>query len=74
MQVIHTRDCLTAWGTSIYSIGSRSQVYGLFLEEFPVSHGDTVDDKHYFSSPDGRSVEEDHPNFRGLATSMRFRS
>ena len=25
-----------------------------FLEGFPASHGDTVDDEHNFSSPDGR--------------------
>ena len=46
---------MVTWGTSIYSIGSRSQVYGSFLEEFLTSHGDTVDD-HCFSSPsDGQS-------------------
>ena len=39
-----------------------------------MSHGDTVDDEHYFSSPYGRSVGEEHPNFRGHATSMRPRS
>ena len=42
-----------------------------FLEEFPTSHKDTVDDEHCFSSPDGRSVGEDHPDFRGHATGMR---
>ena len=33
-----------------------------------MSHGNTVDDEHCFSSPDGRSIEEEHPNFRGHAT------
>ena len=40
-------DCLITWGTSIYNIGSRSQVYSPFLEEFIASHGDIVDDEHY---------------------------
>ena len=45
---------MIAWGTCIYSIGSGSQVYNSFLEDFPASHGDTVDDEHYFSSLDGQ--------------------
>ena len=64
------RDCIVTWSTSIYSIESGSQVYGSFLEELPASHGDTVDDEPYLSSPDGRSVEDDHPEFRGHATGM----
>ena len=36
-----------------------------------MSHGDTFDDEHCFSSPDGRSVKEDHPDFRGHGTCMR---
>ena len=39
-----------------------------------MSHGDTVNDEHYFSSPDGQSIKEDHPDFRGHATGMRSRS
>ena len=74
MQVVHTGDYLVTWGTSIYSIGSGSKGYDPFLEEFPVSHGDIVDDKHCFSSPYGWLVGEDHPDFRGHATSMRSRS
>ena len=54
-----------------YSIRSRFQVYGSFLEKFSVSHGDKVNDEHSFSSIDGRSVREDHPNIRGHATGMR---
>ena len=37
----------------------------------PASNGDTVDDEHYFSSLDGRSLGEDHPDFKGHATGMR---
>ena len=35
-----------------------------------MSHGDIVDDEHCFSSLEGRLVGEDHPDFRGHATSM----
>ena len=45
-----------------------------FLGELTTSHGDTVDDEHRFSSPDGRSIRVDHPNVRGHAESMRLRS
>ena len=63
-------DCLITWSTSVYSIGLGSQVYGSFLEEFLVSHGDTVNDEHSFSSLDGRSIREDHLDFRGHDTGM----
>ena len=46
----------------------------LILEEFPESHGDTVDDEHYFSSLDGWSVGEDHLDFIGHASGMRLGS
>ena len=36
-----------------------------------MSHGNTVDDEHCFSSLDGRSIREDHSDFKGHATSMR---
>ena len=39
-----------------------------------MSHGDTVDDEHSFSSLDGWSVKEDHTDFRGHVASMRPRS
>ena len=71
LQVVRTRDCLVTWSTSVHSIKSRSQVYSSFSEEFPASHGDTVDDEHIFSSPDERSVRVDHPDIRGHVTSMR---
>ena len=48
LQVVHTGDCLVTWGIDIYSIGSGSQVYDPFLEEFPRSHWDIVDDEHCF--------------------------
>ena len=53
------------------SIRLESQVYDSFLGEFPESLGDAVDDEHCFSSTDGRSVREDHPDFRGHATGIR---
>ena len=74
LKVVYTGDCPIAWSVNIYSIGWGSQVYDSFLEEFPKSHRDIVDDEHYFSSLDGRLVGEDHPNFRGHATGMRSRS
>ena len=52
-QVIHTGDCPITWSASLYSIGSGSHVYSSFLGEFLASLGDTVDDEHNFSSPDG---------------------
>ena len=36
-----------------------------------MSHGDIVDDEHCFSSPDGRSVGNDHPDFKGHDMGMR---
>ena len=39
-------DCPITWSTSIYNIGSGSQVYDSFLEEFPASHGDIIEDEH----------------------------
>ena len=44
------------------------------LEEFPKSHGNTVDDEHCFSSTDKRPVGEDHIGFGGHAPGMRLRS
>ena len=35
-----------------------------------MSHRDTIDDEHCFSSLDGRSVREYHPDLRGHATGM----
>ena len=52
LQVVGTKYCPVTWSTSVYSIGLGSQVYDSFMEEFLVSHGDTVDDEHNFSSPD----------------------
>ena len=54
------------------SIGSGSQVYSSVLEEFPESHGDTVDNEHCVSSADRWSVGEDHTSFRGHTVSMRL--
>ena len=68
------RDSPLAWSVSLYHIRSGSQVYDSFLEEFPKSHGDAVDDEHCFSSTDGQPVRDDHPNIRGHATRMHPRS
>ena len=70
LQVVYIRDCPVTWSASLYSIEPRSQVYSSFLGEFPTSHGNTVDDEHCFSSSNGRSIREDHLDFRGHATSM----
>ena len=74
LQVVRMGYYPVTWSASIYCIGLGSQVYESFLEEFPTSHGDTVDDEHCFSSTDGRLVKEDHPNFKGHATGMHPRS
>ena len=70
MQVIHARDCLVTWSTSVHSIGQGSQVYGTLLEVFLEGYRDAVDDEHRFSSTNRWSVGEDHIGFRGHATSM----
>ena len=57
-------DIILLHGTSVHGIGSGSQVYDSFLEEFPMSHVDTINYEHNFSSPDGWSVGEDHPEVR----------
>ena len=72
LEVVRTGDCSVTWSVSVHSIGSGSQVYSSFLGEFPTGHGDMVDDD--LSSLDGRSVREDHPNFKGHAMSMCPRS
>ena len=72
MQVIHARDCLVTWSTSVHSIGQGSQVQDTLLEEFPEGHGDSIDDKYCVSSIDGWSVGEDHTCLRGHAASMRL--
>ena len=74
LQVVYMRDCPVTWSASLYSIGQGSQVYGSFFGEFLASHGDIIDDEHCFSSINGRSVREDHPDFRGHATAKRPRS
>ena len=36
-----------------------------------MSHRNTVDDEHCFSSSDRRSIREDHPDCKAHATGMR---
>ena len=64
-------DLTVAWSASLHSIGSRSSVYGLVLEEFPEGHGDTVVDEYRFSSSDGWTIRADYSDFRGHVMSMR---
>ena len=59
------------WSAIVHSIISGSQVCSSFFKEFLEGHGYTIDDEHCFSSTNGRSVKEDHPDFRRHATSMR---
>ena len=68
LQVINTRDFPVTWSASLYSIGPGSQVYDSFFGEFPASHRNTFDDEYCFSSSDGRSIREDHPDIRGHAS------
>ena len=42
------RDRPVTWSSSLYRIRPGSQFYGLLLEEFPESHGNTIDDEHCF--------------------------
>ena len=72
--MLYIRKIFRLHGVPVSSIGSRSQVYDSFLEEFPESRRDTIDDEHCFSSLNGQSIGEDHPNFRGHATTMRSKS
>ena len=44
-----------------------------FWQSFQRAIG-TVDNEHCFSFPDGRSVRENHPDFRGHASGMRLGS
>ena len=70
LQVIHMTDYPVTWSVSLYSIRPGFQVYSSFLGELPTSHGDTIDVKHCFSSPDGRSIRENHLDVRGHAMGM----
>ena len=45
-----------------------------FWESFEKSHRYAIDDEHCFSSTEGQSIREDHPDFRGHATGMHPRS
>ena len=68
---IYMRDCSVTWSANIYRIGPGSQVYGSVLEEFPESHGNTIDDEHYFSSTNRHSVRKTYTGFGIHATRMR---
>ena len=74
LQVIHTRDRPVTWSVSLYRIRPGSQVYDSLLEEFPKSHGNTVDDEHCFSSIDRQPVRDDHIGFGRHVAGMHPRS
>ena len=70
MQVVYSRDCSVTWSVSLYHIEPGSQVYGSLLEDFPESHGNTVDNEHCFSSTNRWPIGEDYTGFRGQVVSM----
>ena len=71
LQVVYMGDSTVAWSASLYSIGSRSSVYGSVLEEFIEGHWDTAVDEYRFSSSDIWSIRADYLDFRGHAARMR---
>ena len=71
LSVVHSRDNLATWSTSIPCVGKRPEVYGALLEEFPKGYGHTTDHEYNFPLTDRWSIKEDHTNVRGHAASMR---
>ena len=67
---LYIREIVRLHGVPI-SIVSESQVYSSILEEFPESHGDTIEDEYCFSSTNRWSIREDYTCVRGHAESMR---
>ena len=67
-------DCPITWSASLYHIELGSQVYSSFLGRLSAGYGDTIDDEYHFSSPDGQSIREDHPDVRGYVGSKYPRS
>ena len=60
LQVVYTGDSMVSWSASLYSIGSRSSVYGSVLKEFTEGHWDTTIDEYRFSSSDEWSIRVDY--------------
>ena len=46
LPVVHPRDRPATWSASIHSVGQRTKVYNLLLEEFPKGYGDTADHEY----------------------------
>ena len=68
---LYVREIVRLHGVLVSIVSYRDPRFTThFLGEFLASHGDTVDDEHNFSFPDGRSIREDHPDVRGHATGM----
>ena len=72
---LYIREIIRLHGVTVSIVSNRDPRFiARFLGELPTSHGDTVDDERHFSSLDGWSVKEDHPNVRGHVASMRLGS
>ena len=72
---LYIREIVRLHGVSVSKVSDRDPRFTTrFLGELLESHGDTIDDEHLFSSLEGWSVTEDHPDVRGHAASMRLRS
>ena len=56
LPVVHSRDSLATWSTSIHSVGYGPKVYGALLEEFPKGYGHTTDHEYNVPPSDGCSV------------------
>ena len=57
LPVVHPRDRLATWSSSIHSVRQRPEVYSVCLEEFPKGYGDTTDHE-YSLPPTDRRLED----------------
>ena len=68
---LYIREIVRLHGVPISIVSNRDPRFIAFLGDLLTRHGDTIDDKPRFLSPDRRSVKEDHPNVGEHVTSMR---